>query len=143
MTWPLCIYHYGVIFFIVIPHVEFIQSVFSESRMNLIIFPHNKCLEAEWHYLPCLGAFLKTVDVISVFVVMKCNMSYHKFYFISCYSFSINPAGNTNSCGCGNRPSLQYNKIRTAQHTATQNRILNTIPVCKKIVILIKLSSSV
>jgi hypothetical protein len=28
----------------------------------------------------------------------------------SFYLFSVNPAGSTNSCGCGNCPSLQYNK---------------------------------
>ena len=67
MTWSVCIYHYGVIFFVVISNVEFIQSVFDESIMKLIIFPHKECLEMEWCYLPCLGEFLKSVVLLKYF----------------------------------------------------------------------------
>jgi ethanolamine utilization protein EutP (predicted NTPase) len=34
----------------------------------------------------------------------------YMYVIIFIHSFSVNPAGSTNSCGCGNRPTLQYNK---------------------------------
>jgi hypothetical protein len=101
------------------------------------------------HVPQSLKCNLKHQNPGPVFQLNTLQSNYCSYYswqthFISFYSFSINPTGSTNSCGCGNRPSLQYNKnTHTAQHTTTQNRTWNTIPVCKNIIIVIKLSPSV
>jgi hypothetical protein len=49
--------------------------------------------------------------VLTGVLMLFCQLPGHTFFI---HSFSVNPVGSTNSCGCGNRPSLQYNKNNTS-----------------------------
>jgi hypothetical protein len=76
---------------------------------------------------------------------MNTGVKRHNYYLHhpdihSFYSFSVNPAGSTNSCGGGNCPSLQYNKNKnsitysnTKQNIEYNSSVLQEHSNCHKI----------